>query len=138
MILMRELIKDEDFESLSPEIQKNLENLLIIINNIRTLYDTPMIVTSGLRTMEEHLAIYAKKGITDKTKIPMKSKHLFGLAVDISDPNGELKTWCKNNEKTLKEIGVWMEDFSSTPNWVHFQIVPYGSYKEGKSLWFNP
>jgi uncharacterized protein YcbK (DUF882 family) len=138
MILMRDLLKDKNFDSLSPEIQKNLENLLVIINNIRTLYDKPMIVTSGLRTMEEHLAIYAKKGITDKSKIPMKSKHLFGLAVDISDPNGELKTWCKANEKVLKEMGVWMEDFSSTPNWVHFQIVPYGSYKDGKSIWFKP
>ena len=138
MILMKELIHGKDFKSLSPEIQDNLQKLLVIINNVRTLYDAPMVVTSGLRTMEEHLAIYARKGITDKSKIPMKSKHLYGLAVDISDPDKKLQSWCLANEKTLKELGVWMESFSATPNWCHFQIVPYGSYKEGKSIWFNP
>jgi len=138
MILMSELLKGKKLEDLSEEIQTNLNKLLPIINNVRTLYGHPMTVSSCVRTMDEHLAIYAKKGITDKSKIPMKSKHLYGLAVDIYDPNKELQKWCLSNEQTLKEIGVWMESFDATPNWVHFQIVPYGSYQEGKSLWFKP
>lgn len=138
MILMSELLKGKKLEDLSPEVQTNLNQLLVAINKVRTLYGHPMIVTSCVRTMEEHLAIYAKKGITDKSKIPMKSKHLFGQAVDIADADGKLKEWCLANEQTLKEVGVWMEAFHATPTWVHFQIVPYGSYHEGSSLWFNP
>lgn len=40
-------------------------------------------VTCGFRSMAHHLKIYAEKGITDKSKIPMKSYHLSGLAVDF-------------------------------------------------------
>ncbi len=125
-------------EELSPEMQENLEILIEKINKVRDAYGKPMTVTSGLRTMEDHLRIYKEKGITDKSKIPMKSKHLYCQAVDISDPHQELQKWCEKNVSLLEEIGLWMESFSATKNWCHFQIVPYGSWKEGKSLWFNP
>lgn len=109
---------------LTEEQEKNILVLHEKINKIRTLYGKSMIVTSGVRSMEDHKRIYKEKGITDESKIPMKSKHLFGQAVDISDPKQELQAWCKANIDKLKEIGVWMEDFSATKNWVHFQIVP--------------
>lgn len=125
-------------DELSPELQENLKILVEKINKIRNAYGKPMIVTSGLRTMEDHLRIYKNKGITDTSKIPMKSKHLYCQAVDISDPNQELQGWCKNNVALLEEVGLWLESFDATHNWVHFQIVPYGSWKEGKSRWFNP
>lgn len=80
------------------------------------------------------MRIYKNKGITDPKKIPMKSKHLYGQAVDISDPNQKIQAWCKSNEACLVSIGLWMEDFSVTTNWVHFQIVPPGSGKR----WFMP
>lgn len=123
MITMLELLKDNELEDQPQEIQDNLQLLLIKINEVRIKYNIPMIVTSGLRTMEDHLKIYANKGITDQSKIPMASRHLFGQAVDIYDPNKELQEWCKNNINKLEEIGLWMEDFSTTPNWCHFQIV---------------
>lgn len=145
MILMKEL--DPDGKA-TPEQEKNLEVLLEKLNKVRALYGKPMKVTSGLRAMEDHLRIYkdkAKKkqapfqdGVFDESKVPMKSRHLFGYAADVYDPKKELQEWCKNNEDKLKDIGLWMESFSATPNWCHFQIVPYGSYKEGKSIWFNP
>lgn len=48
------------------------------------LFDNkPVIVTSGYRSMAHHLRIYAEKGITDKSKIPMGSYHLTGKAVDF-------------------------------------------------------
>jgi hypothetical protein len=59
----------------------------------------------------------------------MKSRHLFGKAVDISDPKRELQAWCRTNEKLLEEIGLWCEDFNATPTWVHFQVE---SPKSGK------
>ncbi len=138
MISMTELLSGAKLEDLDQDIQDNLEILLEKLNKVRTEWAKPMRVTSGLRTMAHHLEIYAKKGITDKSKIPMKSKHLFGQAADIYDPNKELQQWCKDNEQFLRDLGLWLEDFSATSNWVHFQIVKYGSFKEGGSLWFKP
>lgn len=126
MISKKELLSNQidDIGLLEPSIQENLNILLKKINVIRTAWAKPMIVTSGLRTMKHHLDIYARKGITDPNRIPMKSKHLFGQAVDISDPKQELQKWCKQNISLLESTGLWMEDFSATKNWCHFQIVP--------------
>jgi hypothetical protein len=138
-ITMKELLNNKyNLEDQPDDVQKNLGVLLERINKVRSAWGRPMTPTSGLRSMEDHLRIYREKGITDPAKIPMKSKHLYGQAVDISDPNRQLQQWCKQNEPLLKAIGLWMESFDATPNWCHFQIVPYGSYKEGKSIWFNP
>ena len=93
-----------------------------------------MIVTSGFRTMEDHIRVYREKGITDVTKIPMKSLHLTGKAIDIYDPNFELTDWCKlNNSKILKEVGLWCEDDKSVKR-LHFQTSPPRS----GSRWFKP
>lgn len=122
MIILKEL-NPKNFPT-TPEIDSNLVELLEKINKIRTLWGKPMICTSGLRSMEDHLRIYKDKGITDQSKIPMASKHLYGQACDISDPKGELAKWCHENIKHLEEIGLWCEATESTPTWVHFQILP--------------
>jgi uncharacterized protein YcbK (DUF882 family) len=138
MITIEELIGETKWEDIPEDHRDNLLILLEKLNKVRAKYGKPMTVTSGYRSTKHHLEIYAKKGITDKSKIPMKSKHLFGQACDIYDPKKELQKWCKDNEKFLNEVGVWLESFEDTPNWVHFQSVPYGSWKEGKSIWFKP
>lgn len=142
-ISMKELIGPTDLASLPSDIQNNLKHLLDVINKIRDAYGNPLTVTSGLRTMAHHIEIYKQKALKagvpfDQSKVPMQSKHLYGEAVDISDPHGQLKKWCISNLELLEKLGIWMEEFDSTPNWVHFQIVPYGSWKEGKSRWFKP
>lgn len=91
-----------------------------------------MVVTSGLRSMEDHLCIYrekaAKEGVAfDESKVPKKSLHLFGAAVDIWDPHGELMDWCVKNEKRLEQIQLWVE--AGTRGWVHFQIYAPNSGK---------
>jgi hypothetical protein len=86
--------------------------------------------------MEDHKRIYRNKGITDESKIPMKSKHLFGQAADISDSDGLFNNWCKENEKLLLSIGVWLEHRQG--GWQHIQSVPFRSYKVGGSIWFKP
>lgn len=120
MITLKELIGNNDFDELPPSTQSNLYELLSRINKVRVLWDKPMIVTSGLRSMEHHLEIYRKKGVTH---VPMQSNHLYGRAVDISDVKRELQSWCKENVHALESIGIWMEDFRYTPTWLHFQIV---------------
>ena len=132
---MEELLSNQaTFVELDAATQDNLNVLLTKINIIRTSWGKPMKVTSGLRTMKHHLEIYAAKGITDKSKIPMKSNHLYGRAVDISDPGRVLQKWCKANEPLLVSTGLWMEDFSKTPTWCHFQTVPPVS----GNRWFMP
>lgn len=125
MITLSELLKGKcSLSELDEATKKNLYELLDKINKVRDRYGYPMIVTSGYRTIEHHLEIYKKKGITDKSKIPMKSNHLTGCAVDISDPNGKLQKWCLNNVEVLESVGLWCESFIFTRGWVHFQLNP--------------
>jgi uncharacterized protein YcbK (DUF882 family) len=137
MITMDELLNHKyKLEDQSQEIQDNLTTLLDKVNQIRQAWGKPMTVTSGLRTMEDHLRIYAEKGITDKSKIPMKSKHLIGAAVDISDPDLSITKWLRSNPDLLGNADLYCEEGNS--NWVHFQILPFGSYKPGRTRWFLP
>jgi uncharacterized protein YcbK (DUF882 family) len=128
MISLKELLGKYEFVDLPKEHQDNILDLLYKINKIREAYGKPMIVTSGYRSMEDHERIYKAKGV-DSSKIPRKSKHLSGLAVDIADPKQELQKWCLMNVDKLESIGLWCEDFSATKNWVHLQIAPPGSGK---------
>ena len=138
MLTMKEILIGKKLEDLPKDHAANLAIVLERTNKVREKYGKPMTPTSVYRSMVEHLAIYARKGITDKKLIPMKSKHLFGQAIDIADPNGELDAWCRKNEKFLLEVGLWLEDDSKTIGWCHFQIVPYGSWTNGKTIWFMP
>lgn len=124
MITMSELLSNQaKFDSLDKEVQDNLNQLFLKVNIVRKEYGKPMIVTSGLRTKKHHLEIYARKGIYPP-KVPMKSNHLFGRAVDFADGDGKLKKWILENIKLMEEIGLYMEDFEATKTWVHFQINP--------------
>lgn len=129
---MEELLGKARFEKLPKGIQENLKVTLERVNKIRTAWNKPMQVTSGVRTIEDHLRIYKEKGITDLKKIPMQSKHLTGQAVDIYDPKLELTAWLKQEPKRLEEAQLWCEE--GNKNWVHFQTEPP---KSGKR-WFLP
>jgi hypothetical protein len=135
MIKMSEILKNgEKFEDLDEEVQANLLILLEKANKIRAAYGKPLIVSSGYRDKHDHIRIYIEKAMKegkpfDITKVPMGSKHLTGSAIDLFDPNQELQKWVKENIKLFEDVGLWMEDFSATPNWVHVQIVPPKSGK---------
>ena len=91
-------------------------------------------MTSGVRTEADQIRVYAEKGITDKSKIPMNSKHLDGKAIDVADSKGELGRWLIENEDKLKEAGLYIEDPSTTNGWIHFQTE---KPKYGKTI-FQP
>lgn len=132
MISMNELLMGKvKLEDLPQEHQDNLAELLVRANKVREAYAKPMRVTSGYRSIGDHLRIYREKGITDQAKIPMKSKHLYGQAVDFYDPDGALKNWVMLHMDLMEEIGLWFEDFTVTTNWCHMQIV---SPRSGKRV----
>jgi hypothetical protein len=131
MITMLELIGLHTIADIPLEHQHNLETLLKVINIVRAEWGKPMQVTSGYRSLQEHLRIYSQKGINDRNKIPMKSNHLIGCAVDISDPKLELTNWLKSNN-ILEQCKLFCEDGNS--NWVHFQTVP----PKSGARWFLP
>lgn len=119
----------------SPEVEANLNNLLTIMNQVRTVYAIPMIVTSGLRDIAKQEAIYAQKNklreaqfLTPLT-VPLNSQHLHGNAVDIEDKDGKLKDWIMTQIPLMESLGLYFEDFGSTPGWVHWQTVPPASGK---------
>lgn len=140
MISLEEL-NPKKFE-MNEEQNANTAILFERMNIIRKEWNKPMVITSGFRSLEDHLRIYkeiaARNEVEfDESKVPMKSKHLAGAACDVLDSDGSLMKWCRENEDFLKKLGVWIEDDSSVPR-VHFQILPYGSYKAGKTIFFKP
>lgn len=106
-------------------------NLLVLhekINKVRELWATPMVITSGFRSLEDHLKIYKELALKrnvpfDESKVPMGSQHLKGAACDVSDPEGKLYDWCQDNVDKLEEIGLWCEEKDNELR-VHFQICP--------------
>ena len=143
LVTLKEIIGNTLIDSIPAEHRDNIYKLLDKINIVRYEYNKSMTVSSGYRSKEDHLRIYKEKAIKenknfDESKVPMGSKHLKGSAVDIYDPKQELQKWIKENEGFLISTGLWIEDFKYTSNWVHFQCEPYGSYKEGKSIFFIP
>lgn len=103
----------------TPEIDANLNTLLLRLNAVRDKYGQPMVITSGLRSSAQQEALIAAGKSTAHA-----SMHLRGAAADVFDQDGSLKKWIMNNLAFVEEVGFWMEDFGATPNWVHFQQLP--------------
>lgn len=129
MITYEEIVGKINEDEIPDEHFKNIIELKEKVNKLRQAYGKPLIVSSGYRTLAKHLEIYAAKGIIDQSKIPMKSKHLSGQAVDFSDPKRLLQNWILANEDLVTSFGLWFEDFDYTKNWCHCQIVPPKSGK---------
>lgn len=89
-------------------VKRNLEDLIRKINALG--YQPPMRASSCLRSIKDQQRINPKA---------MGSSHLYGAAVDIADPDGKLKAWCKANINKLTECGLWMESPEATKTWCH-------------------
>lgn len=120
MITRDEILKGREINSpLTPQLEANLEKLLIAVNKLRLAYGKPMFVSSGYRPAEINAAVGGSK----------KSAHMTCQAVDFRDGDGKLTEWCLNNIQVLIDAGLYMEDPEFTnmgPNirWVHVQIRP--------------
>lgn len=78
-----EFISDKDKPS--QEILDNIKRVAYVLSiyKHKLFNGQPITITSGYRSLQHHLEIYKQKGITDKSKIPMGSYHLKGLAADF-------------------------------------------------------
>lgn len=103
--------RDKEFP-LSPELEKNLEKLLIAVNKLRSAYGKPMYVSSGYRPGKYNKAAGGAN----------RSSHLTCEAVDFKDADGKLKAWI--TVKMLEDCGLYMEWPADTPTWMHVQIRP--------------
>lgn len=146
MLSLKDLLKPGvDPETLPADVRSNARELLEKVNRLLLAYKADghkehIVVTSGIRTLEEHQRIYreinakrAKRGLPE-LKVPMGSMHLKGCAVDLHDPAGKMKQWCLKNEKVLVEVELWAEHPDATPTWLHVQIRPPRS----GNRWFKP
>lgn len=107
-----------------------------ILNNIRrvayvlSIYKhklfngQPITITSGYRSLQDHLRIYKEKGITDKSKIPMGSYHLKGLAADFV-----VKGFTPSQVYRILDIRHW-GGLELAPTWTHLDL-------RGKLVRFN-
>lgn len=107
MISFNEIAKGQ---AIPAALLENLYDLYQKINNIRSAYGKPMIVTSGYRTVKNELA----KGRSGK------SDHCKCKAIDIYDPDKSLAKWVHEHEELLEFNHLWVEDTRYTSNWVHF------------------
>lgn len=106
-----------------PITLRNLEDLCRKVNALN--YTPPMYATSCLRSIKDQKRINPSA---------MGSSHLYGCAVDISDPKGELARWLQVRIVMLAECGLWMENPDSTKGWTHLQSYAPKSMKRI----FNP
>ena len=140
-ITLKELLGDNELEDIPQEHQENLAKSYLLFLKFRDRFGSPMVITSGYRSREKQIAIYAKKGITDLSKIPFGSKHMSGEAFDVADPHGLVRAFINDNPDFMDELNVFFEDFDSTSKptpWVHIQIKPFKSYKKGGTRFFKP
>lgn len=81
--LWSEFIKDK---TPALEILKNIQKVAYVLSVYKhKLFDgQPITITSGYRSIAQHVQAYKDLGITDLKKIPMGSYHLKGLAADFT------------------------------------------------------
>ena len=94
----------------TPQRYANAVDLLKRVNNLLTSLEIKDArISSGWRPVAVNAAVGGAK----------KSLHMEGKAVDIKDPGGLLKMKVLDKPEKLMEFGLWMEEPSSTPGWMH-------------------
>lgn len=128
-ISVLEYLGSTELASLPPEHIANLNTLIPKVNELLSRFGEYRKCNSGYRSMEEHLAIYARinarrkaQGLPER-RIPMSSRHLSAAAIDLEDRDGKLKAWLLNNVKVLEELGLYCEHPDDTPTWAHIQTT---------------
>jgi hypothetical protein len=99
-------------------------NLLLTVYKDDTGDSEPKLVSSGWRPPQVNANV---------PNAAVRSKHMTGEAIDISDPEGDLDQWCMDNLQELEDIGLYLEHPSATKNWCHLQTV---APRSGKRVFY--
>jgi len=101
---------------LTPDLETNLENMLLAINKFGKEYyrstGNNLEVSSG----------YRPGHYNSRAGGSFKSDHLYCRAVDLKDSLKKIKSYILDNLYILIECGLWLEDPSRTPTWCHLTI----------------
>lgn len=112
MISVREFLKGrEKLYPLSVKCATDMADLLARVNYLRGIYGSPLVVTSGYRPLPINIEVGGAEN----------SAHIYCQAIDLGDEGGEFARWCLECIDLLDELGLYMEDPSHTPGWVHLQ-----------------
>jgi hypothetical protein len=96
------------------EVKDNAVRLIVAINSLlEDMGITEVVVSSGFRTLAANMAL---------TNSAKHSLHMAGMAVDIEDKDGSLKTLIESKPDLLHTYQVWMENPNSCPGWCHLDI----------------
>lgn len=121
--------RDEQFPlAMTPGIRRNAELMVELASKLMAIAKTAgvtfetnprtgSIVASGWRPPQVNASTPGAA---------IKSKHMTGEAIDIYDPDGDLDDWLmtEDGQKTLKDLGLWMEHPAATKGWAHIQSIP--------------
>lgn len=107
---------------LTPEMEENLDKLILAMSKVREAYGKPMKGSSGYRPASINASVGGAK----------LSAHMSCQAVDIVDKDGKLAKWCLENLDILEANGLYLEDPRYTyiindkgdrvSGWVHLDI----------------
>jgi uncharacterized protein YcbK (DUF882 family) len=114
-------------DDLTDEKKANLQKTFAWMDKVREWIGKPIKVTIAFRSLSYHLDLYRR--INEKRKaqgqpelrVPMKSSHLFGNAVDFVVIGMDCDSVRQKilDEKKLEEWNLRMEDNGKGANWVH-------------------
>jgi hypothetical protein len=111
---------DQYLLAMTPEIERNAERLLGLVNALLAIYGGHPKVSSGWRPPAVNAAT---------PNAAHNSKHMTGQAIDLVDPDGMLDEWLTSDAglDAMNAIGLWMEHPAATKGWAHLQSIPPAS-----------
>jgi len=127
-ISVLDYLGSNSLSDLSKEHLGNVNSLIPAVNDVLNKFGEGRKITSGYRSMDDHIRIYddinkkRKAKSLPELKIPTGSAHLAGLAVDLQDSDGKLDQWCLDNIDWLTEKGLYIEHPTATVGWCHIQL----------------
>lgn len=102
------------------DVKINAEDLLSRVNSFLKLLKILTTISSGFRPLKVNKAI---------KNASATSGHMNGTAIDLSDPDGSIGALIMKHLDLLKTMGLWLEDLSFTPGWVHLDTKPRSKRK---------
>lgn len=98
----------------SPEVREHLEELIVVLDQIREAWGSPIIITSGYRCPKLNTAVGGSK----------TSSHMTGYAVDMHPKTGNNRTFHRFVEKWLLDNNVGFDQIINEYDysWTHLGI----------------